>query len=232
MSERNEDAVAARIRALLSKTVENGATEAEAMSAAAKARELMDKHRLSMSDVEIQAEPIVIEDERRPNKNRVAAVDYAVNGIKAYCGVEGWRRGESYRFLGLAADVEMARYLYRMIAGAIKTELSVFQNKRGYRDRHETSTFQLSMAVRINHRLKEMSQVANAAAMTATGTALVVVKNPMVTAAYSKATAGFRWVKVSGMSSWGGAARDAGRAAGDRVNLQRPIGGQARGMLQ
>ena len=44
MNERSK--IAARIRALLAKTVENGCTEAEALSAAAKVAELLDRHDL------------------------------------------------------------------------------------------------------------------------------------------------------------------------------------------
>jgi hypothetical protein len=54
MTERDDtnlELVGRRIRGLLSKTTENGATEAEAMLAAAKARELMDKYRLTLTDV-------------------------------------------------------------------------------------------------------------------------------------------------------------------------------------
>jgi uncharacterized protein DUF2786 len=67
------DAVATRIRGLMAKTTENGCTEEEAMLAAAKARELMDRYRLTMTDVEIQAEPIITETVDRANDLKFAA---------------------------------------------------------------------------------------------------------------------------------------------------------------
>ena len=51
------DRLKARIAALLAKTVENGCTEGEALSAAAKVAELLDRHALSLSDVEIRESP-------------------------------------------------------------------------------------------------------------------------------------------------------------------------------
>lgn len=235
----NMEAVSTRIRALLAKTVENGATEAEAMSAAAKAREWMDKYRLSMSDVEIQAEPLVQEQVDRPNETRIAAVDYCLGGIDRYCGVKTWytttafTNGSRYRaigikklsILGLKADVEMARYLYTMIGGAIKSELARWQKARGERDRAATSSFQVGMASRINSRLTDMARALEPVAMTGSGTALIVVKNAIVEDAYREISAGFSKSTSSGMSSRDGAAYRAGAAAGDRVNLSRPLRG-------
>ena len=53
------DRLRSRIAALAAKTIANGCTEAEALAAAAKVAELLDRHALSMSDVEIRASPCV-----------------------------------------------------------------------------------------------------------------------------------------------------------------------------
>ena len=50
--------VATIVEALLAKTTENGATEAEAMAAAAKARELMDRHQLDLGEVGMAKEGV------------------------------------------------------------------------------------------------------------------------------------------------------------------------------
>jgi len=225
-NEAMQEAVSRRIRGLLYKTTENGATEAEAIEAAAKARELMDRYRLSMSDVEIADEPVIQAEVDRPNAKRYAAVDYCGHGIDAYCGVRSWMRRKSGKtvrvYLGLKPDVEMARYLYEAIAGAIRVELGVYQRQAGYRDRDETASFQLGMATRINQRLLEMARELEPVAKTASGTALVVVRNAVVNAAYDALGLKFRG-SYSGMSSRSSSARDAGRAAGNRVNLSRPI---------
>ena len=73
----DKDAIAHKIRSLLAKTVENGATEAEAMLAAEKARKIMDEHRLTQTDIEIEAEEIEDITFERPRNQKLAAVDDA-----------------------------------------------------------------------------------------------------------------------------------------------------------
>ena len=62
------DKLKLRIQALRAKTQDNGCTEAEAMMAAAKVAELLDRHDLSLSDVELRetpCEPRVYETRRK-----------------------------------------------------------------------------------------------------------------------------------------------------------------------
>jgi hypothetical protein len=227
-----QEAAAGKIRALLNKTAENGATEAEAIAAAAKARELMDRYRLSMSDVEIQAEPIETVDLRRGKAKAVAPTDYCMKGIEAYCGVKMWYhtdRQTGYRrarILGLKSDAEMARYLYEMIRGAIETETKSFHKTEIWLENHNrrsaTSGFQVGMASRINARLHEMARALDPVAKTATGTSLVVVKGAVVKQAFDALGLKFKG-HLGGMSTGSGGAYAAGRAAGDRVNLSRPV---------
>ncbi len=227
-----QEAVSGRIRALMAKTIENGATEAEAMSAAAKARELMDKYRLTMSDVEIQAEPIVTEDVDREHAVRTSAADYCLPGLRAYCGVQAWyykthggpRR---VRLFGLKADVEMARYLYEMIGGAVTVETRAFFKTPAWKNslnrRNACSSFQVGMTCRINARLQEMAAALAPIAKTANGTALVVVKGALVKEAFDALHLRFSSSSRSGMPAGDGGAYLAGRAAGERVNLSRPV---------
>ncbi len=57
MSATDLDKLTARIQALRAKTIDNGCTEDEALAAAAKVAELLDRYDLSLSDVELRAEP-------------------------------------------------------------------------------------------------------------------------------------------------------------------------------
>jgi uncharacterized protein DUF2786 len=244
MSEAHREAIAHRIRSLLAKTVENGATEAEALAAAAKARQIMDAHRLTQSDIEIQAEPIDKEFVERGSDQKMTATDLILYGLDAYCGVKTWfnathHNGKFVRRLvifGLRSDVEMARYIYQLVDAAIERETKLFAANpanRGF-DATETrrinTSFRIGMARRIRERLHEMARELDTVAKTATGTALVVVKNAVVDDAYK--ALGLRL----GRGSSGPRARDhgayaAGKAAGDRVNLNRPIGGAPTGRL-
>jgi hypothetical protein len=231
-----QEAVSRRIRALLSKTIENGATEAEAIAAAGKARELMDQHRLTMSDVEIQAEPIVKEEVDRPNRIKPAAVDDCLEGIDRCCGVKTWfhrrwdetgRANRRVVILGLKADVEMARYLYDTIATAIRVETRAHR----WFSRDDRASFQVGMARRINFRLLQMAREREPVAKTASGTALVVVKDRLVSDAFDRlgikfgrGLAGMQWRSLDAYA--------AGQLAGDKVNLGRPISAVPRHRIQ
>lgn len=240
------EAVARRIRALLAKTQENGATEAEAIAAAQKARELMDRYRLQQTDIEIAAEPICDETIARPLRVKTAFVDYCLSGISRYCGIRAWfsstltpefKTTTQLRFLGLKADVEMARWLYSMIASAILSESNVYwyaaikpNGLNAKTTRRAISAFGIGMATRINQRLIDMAKALEPDAKSANGTALVVVKGALVDAAFDKL--GIHLQHRSG----GGSVRDAGayhagKAAGDRVNLNRPVGENRRTLL-
>ena len=176
------------------------------------------------------------------NAEKLAAVDLCLFGIDAYCGVKTWymwRFGSGLkgvrqvRMLGLPADCEMAKYLYLLIAQAIDGEVKAFAVK-GYNaadTRRINQSFSVGMARRVRDRLEQMARELEPVAVTATGTALVVVKGALVEHAFAELG-----LKMS-RGSRGPQARDhgayaAGRAAGDRVNLSRPISGAAQHQLE
>lgn len=241
------EAVANRIRGLLAKTTENGATEAEALAAAAKARELMDRYRLTQSDIEIEAEPIDDIWIERPTAQKLSAVDLCATGISKYCGTKSWYEYKNHkrmwRVIGLKADTEIARYLYEMLASTIRIETDRFIRtnpvekldwKTPAENAHRTirvkQSFSVGMARRINGRLHEMARAAETKAKTSTGTALVVVKDHAVSGYFD--TLGIKFSgSLDGPKAFSHSAYDAGRAAGNRVNLSRPVGGQAQGRI-
>lgn len=239
MSDTRDD-IARRVRALLNKTIDNGCTEAEALAAAEAARRIMDAHRLTQTDVQIEAEPIDDIWIERPTAQKLSAVDLCCSAISRYCGTKSWyewKHGKRHwRVIGLADDTSMARYLYEMLATTIARETAHYTkyNRVPSRDaadtRRQNQSFSVGMAHRIARRLYEMAGAANATAVTSTGTALVVVKAHTVNAAF--AALGLALSKGNtGPRAFSQAAYDAGRAAGDRVNLSRPLGGQAQGRI-
>src|SRR6476659_9357988 len=104
-----------RIQGLHSKTMENGCTEAEALLAAAKVAELLDRYDLSLTDIEIrngQCEQRHYEVQR---KKRIP-LDDCIGAIANFCDCRVWReRSHSgnvhYVFFGLRSDIEAAHYL-------------------------------------------------------------------------------------------------------------------------
>ena len=121
------DKLKLRIQALRAKTIDNGCTEDEALSAAAKVAELLDRYDLSLSDIDIRAAPC----ERRVyetwRKKRIP-LDDCIGAVAHFCDCRVWREknaaGEArYVFFGLRSDVEVAHYLTEMIDGAVRSEL-------------------------------------------------------------------------------------------------------------
>lgn len=235
-----QDDIARRVRALLAKTVENGCTEAEALAAAQAARRIMDAHRLTQSDVQIEAEPIDDIWIDRPTAQKLSAVDLCATGISKYCGTKSWyeyKNGKRmWRVIGLKDDTAMASYLYQMLANTIARETKAYARTTangGYGSgytRKVNQSFSVGMARRINARLHEMARNAEATAKTSTGTALVVVKDHAVGSYFD--TLGIKFSgSLGGPKAHSEHAYHAGREAGDRVNLSRPVGGAAQGRL-
>ena len=231
--------VKARIRALVEKTVSNGCTEAEAMAAAEMVGRLLERYALSMEEIDVrEAQCVSLEvpiggRQRRP-------IDGCVTAIARFCDCKVWiaRDGAmpTYVFFGFESDTVLAGYLYKLISHAIRTELEIFRAQyprlRANRLRSASKSFQHGMAARIAERLDHMQEVrdANVAAQRSTGTALMLIKHRVVDDAFRETA--IRLVSAGNLTQArvNGAFRD-GQAAGDRVNLDRPICGTANALL-
>jgi hypothetical protein len=231
--------VKARIKALAEKTVSNGCTEAEAMAAAEMVGLLLERYALSMEEIDLREErcaqvkvPIGGR-QRRP-------IDGCVTAIARFCDCKVWiaRDGEtpSYVFFGFEADTALAGYLFSVVDRAIRTELSVFRTGhprlKGTSLRRASKSFQQGMAARVADRLDEMhsKRDANVAAQRSTGTALILAKHRVVEDAFRQTE--IRLVSSASLSGvrMNGAFRQ-GLVAGDRVNLNRPVGDTGRALL-
>ncbi len=119
-------AIAARIRALRAKTVENGCTEGEALAAAELAAKLLAQYELSMDEVEMRASPF--ERAEQTHGDDVGEAFWKVAGAVAeLTGTRTWvgRPGEHpvrYTFFGFAHEVEIATYLLEICARAVRSE--------------------------------------------------------------------------------------------------------------
>ena len=231
------DKLKLRIQALRAKTIANGCTEDEALSAAAKVAELLDRHDLSLSDVELRAsscERRVFETYR---KKRIP-LDDCIGAIAHFCDCRVWREknaaGENiYVFFGLAADVEVAHYLAELIDGAVRAELGRFKTSVEYsRFRHQqrhlaNASFAFGMVVSIADRLVAM-KAGRDQANEGAGRGLVVVKTSVVDAEFDKLDLNLRNQRSGGrMVSM--TAYEAGGAAGASLAINPGLGGARSG---
>ena len=185
------DRLKTRIQGLRSKTTDSGCTEAEALLAAAKVAELLDRYDLPLTDVEIRNGQC----EQRPyetrHKKRIP-LDDCIGDIANFCDCRVWREKNHsgnvrYVFFGLRSDIEAAHYLTELIDNAVRSELGRYKNSAGYRrfrhqERHlANASFALGMVASIADKLTAMKQERDAV-KNGTGRDLVVLKASVVDA--------------------------------------------------
>jgi hypothetical protein len=242
--------VKGRIKALTEKTIANGCTEAEAMAAADMVGRLLERYALTMDEIEIRAARCV-QAEVPLGCRRRRPIDGCVPAIARFCDCKVWlaraaapeqpgfdpkRLDSRYVFFGFETDTALATYLFAVIDRAISTETVAFKQLnprfRGVRLRQATASFQHGVVARVSERLDAMRSARDAAVRTqrSTGTALILAKDRVVEDAFRETD-----VRLVSMSATGRrvmtTAFRAGRAAGDRVNLNRPVSGDAQGRL-
>jgi hypothetical protein len=218
-----------RIQALRSKTVANGCTEQEALSAAAKVADLLDQHDLSLSDFEIREEQCEqgIIDTNRKQRQPVGA---CIPAIADFCDCKVWQEKDEagkvrYVFFGLKPGVEMARYVYDLVLTALQTgwvKHKAAQRFIRYAD-DERASFMIGMAMSIADQLRLMKGKRDQATKQATGRDLVLVRHAVVDAEFAKLDLNLRRGRSSGKRVSAGAF-EAGQAAGQSFTIRRGIG--------
>jgi hypothetical protein len=222
-----------RIQGLCAKTMDNGCTEAEALSAAAKVAELLDRYDLSLTDVEMRharCEQRAYDTQRR---KRIPLGD-CIGAIANFCDCRVWREKSQpgnarYVFFGLRSDIEVACYLSELIDNTIRSELGRYKNSPDYRrfrhqDRHvANASFTLGMVGSIADKLTAMKK-ARDAVNNGTGRGLVVLKSSVVDAELERLDLKLRTVhSTSRMVS--PMAYEAGETAGASLTIDLGVRG-------
>jgi hypothetical protein len=224
----------ARIQALRAKTTQQGCTEPEAIAAAEKVAELLDRHGLSLGELEFRAQPcagIGIDTNRR----RFGAIDICVPSIAAFFDCRVWsERAEGapvrYVFFGLRADVAAAQYLYELVERAFETETKAFRDGDLYANlagerRRATTSFQTGMANGIMQKLAALRAARDAHCRSLSGRDLVQVKASMVDEEVEKLGLSLtRRAMSAGAKMVLRDAFNAGKAAGERFEYAAAIG--------
>jgi len=189
------DKLRTRIQGLRAKTIDNGCTEGEALAAAAKVAELLDRYDLSLTDVEIREAPCERREYETHRKKRIP-LDDCIGAIAEFCDCRVWREknpaGEGrYVFFGLRSDIEVAHYLTELIDAAVRSELGRYKTGADYqRFRHQerhlaNASFALGMVASIADKLMAM-KAGRDEVINGTGRGLVVLKAAVVDAELEK----------------------------------------------
>lgn len=233
-----------KIAALRAKIPENGATEEEAMAALSIAEKLMEKHGVTEADlkaVEFSRDMRKGGFEQR-QKQEHPSQKYCDTTISRYCGTKCWN-GRSHtipgkkttEIFGFEGDVAMHEFLLGMIHDSMDRGWKEFlanNPKRKGESRHtQYWSYMIGFAERINDKINALIQ-ARTVNTDSSGTDLVEMKSALVeqgiqamlpSATFRKQN--FRSVRAN-LNAYG-----QGQAAGDKVNLQRPLQ-QAQGGLK
>lgn len=229
----NKQKLAERVRALLAKTQENGATEAEAMAAAEKARELMDKYQIDLGEVGMEAEGVIKAFSDRTHYKTLQIKDRLAVMVAAYCDVKVWKN-DRLTFFGLASDAEFATWLLDSLDAHIRrsaveymlTARIVATGAKMPRWEAEKA-FVLGAISRINQRLNMLTDERKRAMrqQAGGGRSLVVVKSALVERAFADLNMRLRSGSRSNARVHDSGAFKAGVAAGDRASFGRPVNG-------
>jgi len=227
-SDTDLDRLLARIQALRAKTVEQGCTEAEAMTAAEKVAELLDRYGLSLSEMDLRGqscEGVAVETDRR----RRGPIDDCMATIAMFFDCRIWAETSPaatlrYVFFGLRADVRAALYLHDLVAQAFETETNRFRHGPVYQGTHSSqrakasNSFQLGMARGIINKLKSIRTDRETALRAGTGRDLVPVKASVVDAEMAKLGLTLRAIGGNARRTVLTEAYQHGQAAGNRFS--------------
>ena len=180
---------AARIRALRSKTVENGCTEAEAMAAAELVAKLLETYNMTLDEAELRASPFEQATMEEDDRYVAEWLWVVADGIEHLTGAKTWKQrpGESPKvmFFGFAHEVEVACYLLEICASAMTGEVGRhFKAVRAFgptKRRLAARPFLNGMSDRLRMRLRAMKP------KPPTGKGLVVLHQALVDTALKDA---------------------------------------------
>lgn len=230
-----------KIRSLMAKTIENGATESEALQAMVLAKKLMSKYGISMNDVKnktINADDFIW-GSNKTNFETYASdfevvlsiaisaytntktIKYTSNFGKATNDKKRIKRNSIIMFFGHKIDVELAVYMLNVCNSALQREwalyrASVEQKIHGNRIKN----FSIGMASRIYERIKNLMEEE----IKISGNELIVVKNAIVNSLFepAKEEIGINNTKKLGLVKYNDDdSYQKGYESGDKVELHK-----------
>jgi hypothetical protein len=232
-----QEAVIRKIKALLSKTEANGASEGEAFNAMQAAGQLLKTYNLTLDKVFIGSQSC-IQEKIYTGSHRKNAVSSVVSPIAKFCDCKVWSgkdilKGVYYAFFGLPADVEMAKYLYELVSKSIEQETNNYKLSDDYINgdvwesrKTKSVSFQHGMANRIASRLNELNEdryTENIENEEKTGTDIVLIKKSKIEDDFNKLGLKLKTV-YSSKSARSAGAYGSGSEAGSKINFNRPVG--------
>lgn len=221
----NREKLLAKVKALLSKTTENGCTEAEAMSALNMAQAMMDAYEITEDELnDLKKEEAIVTETNTFDPHNIRR-SLAV-WVSRFADVKVWRDGprnsHKLKFCGTQADVEFATWLLDSLSEFVSHQLSwwLMVHQPNDNRKYHIASFVSGCTRRINERLEKL--VDERHPKTDNSRALVVIKRDLITKKLNELG-----IHLSKSSSRGKAvnmkAYEAGKRAGDGASFGRPV---------
>lgn len=218
----NRAALIAKIKALLAKTVAAGCTEGEAMSALAKAREMMAAYAIDHTGIAFGGEECVRESKTVDDRNRIR--QWLAVAVGRFCECKTWTGPgfEEINFCGLESDVGFAHWLLDMLADFVARERESYLRATWRRGmprirRTESDGFVAGCTGRISERLIALAPKP----VRGNGRDLVVAKDALIRRKMDEL--GIKLSDRSRSRTVDGRSSEAGARAGDHAQFSRPL---------
>jgi hypothetical protein len=223
----NREKMLDKIRALLSKTTENGCTEEEELASLAKARALMDAYEVTGADLQLAKDEGAILRKEPPGSRDMHGIKAAMAGAVAqFTDCRAWRdRKAGLVFCGLPADVRFATWLLDHLTAFVQAELVkhlMGDTRMNGGRRLAINGFVIGATSQITRRLTELCKPAATASVNSR--ALVVTKQAVIRAKMAELGIHLRKGRSSGRQ-YDASSLASGRSAGDRASFCRPVSG-------
>lgn len=184
----NMDKIKAKIKALLSRTVDRGATENEAKIALEKATKLMTKYQITQHDLKTYSDDKIEEKTIEISRQSV----YMRSLLASICGCFDC---ESYytsgtkmvTIFGYKTDIDMTEYIANVVFTALENEINKYKRSEDFEclimyhaPRTVINGFIHGFCYRIGQKIKELVAKKTQEIESATGTSLICLKSQMI----------------------------------------------------
>src|ERR1700682_4942368 len=113
-----------KIRALMSKTAENGCTEHEALAALDKARAVMDAYEITDTELQLtKADSATLRSEPPGSRDPHNIKRGMASAVARFCDCKVWRGSNGLVFCGLQSDAQFATWLLDNLTSFVQAEL-------------------------------------------------------------------------------------------------------------
>jgi len=224
----SKDGLAQKLRALQNMTVANGCTESEALVAAAKAAELLERYGLSLEELKAAApDQICDSDSVDCGRRHTHEAQFLAPKIAEFTKTKIWlsrtRTDVRLTFFGLKADVQIASYLFTVFRTAMETEWAIYwvSNKEEHHCHGKTvrKSFLMGMIKRLNARLSALIEAAKSGPALSESREIIVLKAQIVEKAFRDLNLRLEKSRRTTRVYFDSRAYAAGQLAGEKVSI-------------